>query len=152
MIQKVSPPTWMFSRHIPSGNKTCVRTEPKTDHNDHDLSHGYLCKKKSNLCPLCALLSNIWTIKLFCWTKNHRILYAESSLIRALYQSLSVSSIFPPPSPLILWIVFLVILSIWNFPSVEHLWYYGYYFLSDSRYFKLSHLCLLWYRVVNFSK
>ena len=125
--------TWMFSRHIPSGNKKCVRTEHKTDHNDHDLSHGYLCKKNSNLCLLCALLFKYLDDQtFFAKLKYHRILYAESLLIRALYQSLSVSSIFPPPSPLILWIIFSVILSIWNFPSVELLWYYGYHFLSNS--------------------
>ena len=128
-------PTWMFSRHIPSGNKKCVRTEHKTDHNDHDLSHGYLCKKNSNLCPLCALLSNIWTIKLFCWTQ------IPPYFVRWVFSHQSSLSItfrlkyFPTSISFDILDRFSVILSISNFPRVELLWYYGYYFLSNSRYF-----------------
>ena len=105
--RKFPPPTWMFSRHIPSGNKTCVRTEPKTDHNDHDLSHGYLCKKKSNLCPLCALLFRYLDDQTFLLNSNTTVFCTLSLLSSEL--------------------------SINHFPSqvfshLHLLWYYGSFF------------------------
>ena len=126
-------PTWMFSRHVPSGNKKCVRTEHKTDHNDHDLTHGYLCNKNSNLCSLCALLFKYLVDQTFLLNSNTTVLCT----LRLLSSELSINH-FPSQvfSHLhLLWyyrsFIFSVILSVWNFPSVELFWYYGYHFLSN---------------------
>ena len=96
------------------------------------ICHAGTCVRKIPICvPYVPSFSNIWTMKLFLLNSNTTVFCTLSLFSSELSINHFPSQVFSHLH--ILWyyrsFIFSVILSVWNFPSVELLWYH---FLSNS--------------------
>ena len=133
-MQQVFSPFECFQDTFPQATKNVQGLNTKLTTTTM-ICHTGTCVRKIPICvSYVPSFSNIWTIKLFLLNSNTTVFCTLSLFSSELSVNHFPSQVFSHLH--LLWyyrsFIFSVILSVWNFPSVELLWYYGYHFLSNS--------------------